>query len=528
MDSAKYTKSINPATEEEFGTTLENSIEDLTAAVSDAKKAQAAWGKLHISERKRYLLKIRDYIAENADRISEVISKDTGKTRMDALSTEVLPSAMAINYYSKNAKCILKPKKIIPGNILLVNKSTKVERVPLGVVGIISPWNYPFSIPLHEIAMALIAGNAVILKVASNTLAVGKMIQECVDAAELPKGLFSHINLPGKIAGDAFIESGIHKLFFTGSVEVGKYLMKKASEKLMPVSLELGGNDAMIVCADADLERSVGGAIWAGLSNAGQSCAGVERIFVDEKIYAPFVEMLKSRVLKLKLGVDTDFNVDIGSMTTESQLNLVRLHVKDAIDKGAKVFAGNNKDGDNNVGLFHVPVIIENVNNEMLTMREETFGPVLAVDSFTNIEDAIAKANDSQFGLTASVWSQDRKKARQIAAKLESGTITINDHLMSHGLAEAPWGGFKQSGLGRTHSYLGLESMTQPRTVVDDFLSPIMKRNMWWHPHSKETYDGLKGALSFLYVKNWSKKMEGLFKLVPVFMKCFVKGKDNN
>ena len=190
---------------------------------------------------------------ENVDKISDVISKDTGKTKMDALSTEVLSAAIAITYYAKNAKKVLKRKRLHGGSILTINKRSYVDRVPVGVVGIISPWNYPFAIPFHEIAMALIAGNAVVLKVATQSLEVGKIIKECVEAGELPKNIFHLINLPGKIAGDAFLNSGINKLFFTGSVPVGKYLMEKAAKHLIPLSLELGGNDAMIVCNDANI-----------------------------------------------------------------------------------------------------------------------------------------------------------------------------------------------------------------------------------------------------------------------------------
>lgn len=527
MDQAttKMTLSVNPATGETFAETPEHSVADVHEAVAAAKQAQKAWAALGFNGRKPYLLRIRDYIAGHADRIAETISRDTGKTRVDAMSTEVLASAMAITYYATHAERILRPHSPFPGNILLVNKRTVIERLPFGVIGIISPWNYPFSIPFHEIAMALISGNTVVLKVATQTLAVGKMIEECVAAAKLPPGVFTHLNIPGKLAGDAFLSGGINKLFFTGSVPVGKELMRKAAEKLIPVSLELGGNDAMVVCEDADIERAVGGALWAGLSNAGQSCAGVERIYVSEKIYRPFTASLKRRLASLRVGIDSDFNVDIGSLTTEGQLAVVRNHVADAVEKGATVFAGNNKEGGNNVGLFHPPVILENVTNDMLTMREETFGPVLAIDSFSTIDEVVAKVNDSRLGLTASVWSQDRKKARAIARRLEAGAITINDHLMSHGLAESPWGGFKESGIGRTHGALGLEEMTQPHAIIDDFLAPLMKKNFWWHPHSKATYRGLNGALQFLYGKHIGKRVDGLMHLLPEFIRCFMKSK---
>ncbi|MBS4014806.1 MAG: aldehyde dehydrogenase family protein, partial [Bacteroidetes bacterium] len=327
------------------------------------------------------------------------------------------------------------------------------------------------------------------------------------------------LNIPGNIAGDAFIENGINKLFFTGSVPVGKKLMKSASEKLLPLSLELGGNDAMIICEDANLFRAVGGALWAGLSNSGQSCAGVERIYVNSKIYDNFITLLKEEIRKLRQGEDIDFNVEIGSLTTENQLKTVKQHIRDAEEKGAKITSYPST-RENISGLFHPLTIIENVNDDMLVMKEETFGPVLAITKFETIEEAITKANNSNLGLTASIWTNDKENAHLIASKLEAGAITINDHLMSHGLAETPWGGFKQSGLGRTHSYLGLEEMTQPRVVIDDIM-PGIQKNMWWYPHNKSIYDGLKGGIEFLYSKEMIKRFNGLGKLIRVFLGSF-------
>jgi acyl-CoA reductase-like NAD-dependent aldehyde dehydrogenase len=522
MPSRKITTSINPATGDIIGTTPENTVEELKFAIALAKVAQHDWVQFSFQERAQYLFAIRDYIAENADRISDVISKDSGKTKMDALSTEVLSASMAITYYAKNAKKILKRKQLSGGSILTINKRSYVDRVPIGVVGIISPWNYPFSIPFHEIAMALIAGNGVVLKVASQSLEVGKIIKECVEAGRLPKDIFHLINLPGKIAGDAFLNSGINKLFFTGSVPVGKYLMEKAAKHLIPLSLELGGNDAMIVCKDANVNRAAGGAIWAGFSNAGQSCAGVERIYVESEVYEDFISILKTKMSELKQGVDIDSNVDIGSMTTEQQWEKVQDHLKDAIKKGAKAYPEIRRIEKKGKGLFCPPMILENITEDMMVVNEEIFGPILAVQKVGSIEEAIAHANASTLGLTASVWTKSRRKGHEIASRLEVGSVLINDHLMSHGLAETPWGGWKESGIGRTHGYIGLEEMTQPRCVVDDIL-PFVQKNMWWYPHNKKVYEGLKGGMDFLYSKEFGKKMYGGIRLMKVFLRTFQK-----
>jgi acyl-CoA reductase-like NAD-dependent aldehyde dehydrogenase len=520
MPNRKQTTSVNPATGKIIGHTPVNTVEYLEHAVALAKIAQHEWIKLSFSERANCLFRIRDYIVENTDQIAEIISKDNGKTRMDALSTEVLPITMAITYYAKNAGRILKRKRLHGGSILTINKRSYVERVPVGVVGIISPWNYPFAIPFHEIAMALIAGNGVVLKVATQTLEVGKVIRQCVKAGGLPENLFSLINMPGSLAGDAFLNSGINKLFFTGSVAVGKQLMEKAAKHLIPVSLELGGNDAMIVCNDANLHRASNGALWAGLSNSGQSCAGVERIYVHADIYEAFVSLLKKKISVLRQGADIDSNVDVGSMTTLQQLKKVQQHMKDALKKGAKVFPENLEVKKNEKGLFHQPIILENVTDDMSIMNEEIFGPLLAVKKVESIEEAIARTNASSLGLTASVWTRSRKKGHRIASQLEVGSVMINDHLMSHGLAETPWGGWKESGIGRTHGFIGLEEMTQPRCVIDDIL-PGVQKNMWWYPHNRKVYEGLRGALEFLYSKNMKKRILGSLRLIKVFMRSF-------
>jgi acyl-CoA reductase-like NAD-dependent aldehyde dehydrogenase len=522
QQNIEKTESINPATGEILGYTGLNTIGDLQMAVKKAKIAQKGWAVKSFHERAKHLLLMRDFITQNSERIADIISKNNGKTHIDALSTEVIPAAMSANYYAKKSKKLLKRRKLSAGNILFFNKKSYIDRVPFGVIGIISPWNYPFSIPFQEILMALISGNAVICKVATQTQEVGKIIQEVVNAANLPVGLFYLLNIPGNIAGDAFIESGINKLFFTGSVPVGKKLMKKASEKLLPLSLELGGNDAMIVCEDANVYRAALGAAWAGFSNAGQSCGGVERIYVLKGIYDEFMKKLNEVTSALSYGADKEFNVEIGSITTEKQLKTIKEHVKDALDKGAKISSEAKKFEGNEKGFFHPPMVLENVDDSMITMKCETFGPIVAVMKVDSLEEAIERANNSDLGLTASIWTNDKKKAHKAAAKLEAGAITINDHLMSHGLSETPWGGFKESGLGRTHGYLGLEEMTQPRVVVDDIM-PFLQKDMWWYPHDKSVYTGLSGVLNFLYAKSLSQKFKGMINLIKVFSRSFIK-----
>lgn len=516
--TVQETVCVNPATGEEIGRVPQNTVEEVAAAARAARAAQPDWAATPVRERVKMLRKARDFIAARADHLAEVISRDNGKTRTDAMVAEVLPAAMATSYYCRRAACFLADRRLWPANLLLANKAARIVRRPWGVVGVVSPWNYPFSIPFSEVVMALLAGNAVLLKVASQTQLVGRAIEECLAAAGLPPGVFTHLNLPGRLAGDALLGAGVDKLFFTGSVAVGKTLMAKAAETLTPVSLELGGNDAMLVCPDADLERAAGGAVWAGLQNCGQSCGGVERIYVHAEVYEEFLRRLGTKVRALRVGYDTDYDVDLGAMTTERQMATVRAHLDDALAKGAQVYAQSGcPEGPGN---WLPATVLTGVDHGMEVMRQETFGPVLGVMAVSGMERAVELANDSDLGLTASVWTTDRKLGQELARRIDAGVVMINDHLMSHGLAETPWGGFKESGIGRTHGAVGFEEMTQVQCVVDDFM-PGVKRNMWWHPHSREVYQGIRGIARGLYGPGPSARLAGFLDMLKIFPRTF-------
>jgi len=520
--SHDFTISLNKATGEKIGSTKVDSVDFLKIIIENAREAQKEWKELSVGKRVFYIKKLSSIVCEKSDEIAKIISEDNGKTRIDAMLSEILPAAMGAGFYAKKAKKYLKTRYIMPGNILLSNKISRIKKLPFGVLGIISPWNYPFAIPFSEIVMGLLAGNAVVLKVASETQMVGKILKEVFEEAGLPENVFNYVNIPGRIAGDAFLENGIDKLFFTGSVPVGKYLMGKAAETLTPVSLELGGNDAALVCKDASIGRTVDGIIWAGFQNAGQSCGGVERVYVHEDIYDLFMEELKLKVEKLRIGYDNDFNVDIGLMTTKKQVETVESHIKDALEKGAEIFARSSSSNENKWNNLVCPCVLSNVTHEMVVMKEETFGPLIGVMKIKDIDEGIDLANDSNLGLTASVWSSNRKNAIKIASEIRAGAVTINDHLMSHGLAETPWGGFKESGIGRTHGEVGFAEMTEPQVIVNDIL-PFVKRNMWWHPHSKNVYFGIKGILNLLYGKGIKKRVSGLYNMLKLFPRTFVR-----
>lgn len=516
-----HTECKNPATGEILGYSELTPAGEIKKIVGKARQAQETWGRIPLRQRKVYLKRVRRYLADHAAEIAEVISKDNGKVRIDALAGEVLAATMAISYYLRHAQKFLKPVKCGTGNLMLANKRSRIVRAPFGIIAIISPWNYPFAIPFSEVIMALLAGNAVVLKTASETQMVGRKLEECFRAADLPEKVFNYVNLPGKIAGDTLLEAGVDKIFFTGSVAVGKYLMKKASDTLTPLVLELGGNDPMIVCEDADLERAAGGAVWAGLSNAGQSCGGVERVYVDEKVYEPFMTILKQRVEALRVGPDTGHETDMGAMTTQRQIDTVNHHIADALEKGATIFAQSHVPENAGLHNFIPATVLTNVNHEMLVMKDETFGPVLGVMPFNTIDEAITLANDTYLGLTGSVWSRNRRKAIAIGRQIKAGAITINDHLMSHGLAETPWGGFKQSGIGRTHGKFGFDEMTQPQVIVNDIM-PFARKNIWWPPYSPKIYRGLNGLVDFLYGRGFMKRIVGIWQVLKIFPRYFI------
>ena len=520
------TPCINPATGEVIGYSPITPREELPDIVQAARDAQKNWAALPVKDRSRRLLAVRDFIVEHADHIATVIHQDTGKAFLDAYSTEVVATANALHYYARRAPGFLRPKKLRPGNIVLIQKSSRVYRVPYGVIGIISPWNYPFTIPFHEVAIGLLSGNAVILKTATATQMVGRLIEQCLQAADLPEGLFSFINMPGRIVGDALLDSGIDKLFFTGSVSVGQQLMEKASRYLTPVSLELGGKDAMIVCEDADLERATNGAVWAGFQNSGQSCGGIERIYVHHAVYDEFLGLLKQKVERLYPGVNSTPDSNLGVMTTSGQANIVRSHVQHALEAGAAVFAQSPMPATSRNGNFIPAMVLTDVDHTMQVMREETFGPVLGVMKFKTIEEAIRLANDSDLGLTGSVWSRNQKTAERIGRQLQAGAIMINDHLMSHGMPETPWGGFKKSGLGRTHGKFGFDEMTQPQVIVRDRLS-FAKRNLWWHPYSEKVHSALQGMLQMLYGKTMRTRIRGFMAVLRSLPRMFKSWKED-
>ncbi len=492
--------STNPATLEELGRAKILSSHDVNRAVAKARSAQPPWAALSFKGRARYILRAKDILLDRQDEVCELISGEVGKPVVEAMTSEVLPVANLMDYFARKSAKLLREEQFTLS--VFRNKKSCVSFNPLGVVGIISPWNYPFSIPAGEVVMGLMAGNAVLLKPSEYTPLVGLKIGELFCAAGLPDGILQVLTGDGS-TGAVLVESAIDKIFFTGSVRTGRQVAESAARRLVPFVLELGGKDAMIVCADAPFERTVNGALWGAFSNCGQTCASVERLYVVESIAEKFINAVVEKTRTLRVGIDGKEQKDIGSLTNANQLRIVTEHVKDAVAKGARALTGGKRI-ESLPGYFFEPTVLVDVNDSMRVMREETFGPVLPIVVVKNELEAIREANRSDYGLLASVWTKDTARGRQIAAQVEAGTVIVNDVIYTHSAAETPWFGVKESGVGVTHSKHGLREFVRMKHINWDVLP--MKTNPWWYPYSEKKRRDFKLLAKVLHkwgLKRW-------------------------
>jgi succinate-semialdehyde dehydrogenase/glutarate-semialdehyde dehydrogenase len=383
------------------------------------------------------------------------------------------------------------------------------------VIGIISPWNYPFSLPSVQTLTALAMGNAVVLKPSEFTPFSSLALESLLREAGLDPSLLQVVTGEGP-AGAALLESRIDKLIFTGSVATGKKVAQAAAARLLPVVLELGGKDPMIVLEDADVNVASSAAVWGAFMNAGQTCLSVERCYVHESIYESFLKACVEKTAKLKVGPGTDPASDVGPMIHARQLRTVESHVADAIARGARLLSGGKAQTQLGPNFF-APTILADVDQSMMLMREETFGPVLPVRSFKSEEEAVALANDSEFGLAASVWTSDRKRGEAVARRVNAGTVMVNDVIACFGISEAPHGGVKASGIGRTHGYFGLEEMVWPK-YVDSDLMPRMKK-LWWYGYGPAFAQQMGGFIELLFHKNLTKRVSGAIRSTKSYLK---------
>ncbi len=481
--------SRNPATGEELGRTLIAGASLVAEAVARARAAQGAWAALSFRERARVVMRARSVILDEMEEIARLISMECGKPIAEAISMEIAPTLDLMQYFARHTGHLLRPQKIDIGQYGLLGRSSSIVYRPHGVVGIISPWNFPLATPLAEVVMALMAGNAVVLKPSELTTLVGAKIGEVFERAGLPISVLEVVAGDGT-TGAALCEADVDKIMFTGSVATGKRVAEAAARRLIPVVLELGGKDPMVVLEDADVEVAASAAVWGAFCNSGQACASVERCYVHESIAPQFIERVVEETRALKQGAGTLDDTDIGPMSSERQLKIVAEHVEDALAHGAHALTGGRRSPEL-VGPFYEPTVLSDVTQEMTVMREETFGPVLPVMTFKTDEEAVRLANDSEFGLTASVWTKDVARGARLAARIEAGTVMVNEVLYTHGVAQTPWGGMKQSGLGRTHGRLGLLEMVVPQHIHVNRISRF--RDLWWFKYTPQTLDLFRG-----------------------------------
>ncbi len=503
---------VNPATGEVLRQLECAGEAEVEAAVARARAAQAAWAELGLRRRIAVLCEFQAKLHESKSGIAAAITREAGKPLVEALVTEVLVVLDAARFLIDNAWALLRDERVPHGNLATKLKSGWLVREPHGVIGIISPWNYPFSIPATETLAALVAGNAVVLKPSELTPLVALELASLLHAAGVPRDVFQVVVGEGA-AGAALLRAPIDKLVFTGSVATGTRIGAAAAERLLPVVLELGGKDPMLVLEDADVDVASSAAVWGAFVNAGQACLSVERCYVHRSLYESFSKSCAEKTKQLRVGNGMDAQTDVGPMIHERQLRIVESHVEDAKARGARVLAGGARLPELGVN-FYAPTVLADVTQDMRIMREETFGPVLPVMAFDSDDEAIRLANDSEYGLAASVWTRDRKRGERVARRIHAGTVMVNDVISCFGISEAPHGGVKASGVGRTHGRFGLDEMVRVKYLDIDRM-PGMKK-VWWHRYGESFGRQMEGFLDMQFARGIGARLRGAVRAAGV------------
>ena len=507
-------ESFSPIDGRRLGSVPTIAPERVQSVVDDVAEVQPYWAALEPAERGRYMRRAAQVIIDSLEPLAQLLTREQGKPRSESYTMELLPTIDALHWIAAEGPRILADERIAMP-LMVKQKSSRFSYEPLGVVGVIAPWNYPWSIPFGEVAIALMCGNGVVLKPASLTPLIGQQVQTVFERAGLPEGLVRTVHGGGAV-GQALVESSAAKIFFTGSVEVGRRVGMACAERLKGSVLELGGKDPMLVLSDANLPNAISGALWGGFANAGQTCSGIERVYVMRDVADRFIEGVVEGARALRVGNPLDPATEIGPMVSHEQFELVHELVNDALGAGAELRCGGpvRGDGHSRPDLF-APTVLTGVTHDMRIMREEIFGPVLPVVTVSSEDEAIALANDSEFGLGASVWTMDRARGERIARRLESGMVWVNDHMYSHGVCSCSWGGVKESGLGRSHSKFGFYECVNVKLLAWE---PSRTRNFWWHPYDPSLPKGATAAAKLLYGRD-SERLGALRRGAPALAK---------
>lgn len=503
--AASVVRSVNPATLEIVGEVPLAGEEEIAAAVASARAAQVRWARADADERRRRFAALQEALLDHADEIALTITAETGKPLLESYSSDLFVAAESARWLAGAAERLRRPQRIVQPR-LVAHKRGHVVREPLGVIAVVAPWNFPLGVPFTQVAAAVAAGNAAVVKPSELAPLTAGWVERLFLEAGFPDGLVRMVHGAGETGRALVVADGVDKVVFTGSGETGRAVAAAAAPLLRPVTLELGGKDPLLVFADADRERSLAGALWGSFTNCGQVCAGAERIYVERRVWEEFATALAERARSLVIGDGRDERTDLGPVITEAQRERVESLVEDAVAGGAEVVAGGRRPDTGLPGWFLEPTVLAGERIGGRIAEEEVFGPVVTVEPFDTEEQAVGLANASPFGLGASVWTRDSDRARRVAAALDAGSVWANDIAYSYFVARAPWGGLKGSGYGRTHGMDGLRALTRTKYVdADGGRLPVP----WWYPYRPEALEGFRGALELLYRRGMAARGRG-------------------
>lgn len=489
-----------PATGEAVGSVPVAKPHQVRAAAARLRDAQPGWRHLGVAGRAHWLSRWRDWMLDHRDQVLTLLQLETGKSWADA-GVEIA-AVQIINYWIDNADAFLAQRAVRPYGAANAAKKLTIAYEPYPLVGVITPWNGPLSVPLLDIPAALMAGCAVLSKPSEFAPLAWQLVVDGWKEIGAPNVL--DVVFGYGETGAALVDV-VDYVMFTGSVNTGRRIAVSAAQRLIPCDLELGGKDAMIVCADADIDRAVDGAVWGGFAYSGQVCISVERVYVEAPVYDEFVQKLVARTAQLRQGMDAahDYSCEIGAMTTAQQLAIVTRHVDDAVSKGARVLIGGKSAGG--PGLFYEPTVLVDVDHTMDCMREETFGPTLPVMKVRDAAEAIAKANDSKLGLSGSVWTRDKSKANALARQWNTGTVNINNVITGLLQFGVPMAGWHESGLGsRSGGAEGIRKYCRTKSIVADRVA--MKKELLWYPYSPRKGRAVEKIVRALSAKDWRRR----------------------